>query len=44
LLEQYFLPGNLVRKIPDIYGRVRFRMHEAQNHGDDQVPFEVPIL
>jgi hypothetical protein len=37
-------PGNLVRKILDIYGRVSFRMHEAQIHRDDEVPFEVPIL
>jgi hypothetical protein len=41
---KYFQPGNLVRKILDIYGRVRFRMHEARTYGEDEVPFEVPIL
>jgi hypothetical protein len=44
LIAEYFQPGHLVRKKLDIYGRVRFRMHEAQIHGDDEVPFEVPIL
>ena len=44
LLEQYFEPGNTVRKVLNIHGRVRHRMHEAQIHGDDLVPFEVPML
>jgi hypothetical protein len=44
LIAQYFQPGNLVRKILDIYGRVRLRIRETHIHRDDEVPFEVPIL
>lgn len=44
LIAQYFQPGYLVRKILDIYGRVRFRIRETHIHRDDEVPFEVPIL
>ena len=44
LVDEYFLTGNQVRRILNIYGRVRRNMHEAANHGGQQTPFEIPVM
>ena len=44
LVDEYFLTGNVVRRVLNIYGRVRRNMHEAANHGGRQTPFEIPVM
>jgi hypothetical protein len=43
LIDQYFQRGNTVRKVLDIYGRVRKMVMSASQHGGQEVPFEKPL-
>lgn len=45
LIIEYFQPGNPVRKVLDIHGRIRKRMLEVRKTmPDGWVPFDRPVM